>query len=347
MFSFKLFLLILFAVEEIIKLYSKRTPHALPLPCLTPNDRPVIGILTQPSKYTNPQGIKQSYIAASYVKFLESAGAQVVPILYDYDEDTLRNIFNKINGVFFPGGDAEIFIDGKFGKKLTHFSLTGQFLANLVLDSNNQGFYYPLFGTCLGHELISVIISGDYDLLSKVNSLNHCNNLEFNQNLNISKIYQGIPQQIIDYVRNQQGAFFNHENAVEYQSYDNDDNLKDFFNITSYSRDIANATRFIASFEGKNSPVFSWQYHPEKVAFEWKLTDNINHKKEMIEFAQNIANFVVKEARKNNNTMDDDTLARLLINNYNTSRKNDSSFEQSYFFDELGENKIRRKKLFN
>lgn len=45
------------------------------------NDRPVIGILTQPSRTCEKIGKGNSYIAASYVKYLESAGARVVPIL--------------------------------------------------------------------------------------------------------------------------------------------------------------------------------------------------------------------------------------------------------------------------
>lgn len=41
---------------------------------------PVIGILTQDSLSHNPG---RSYLAASYVKFIESAGGRVVPVHYD------------------------------------------------------------------------------------------------------------------------------------------------------------------------------------------------------------------------------------------------------------------------
>jgi hypothetical protein len=43
-------------------------------------DRPLIGILSQGGEPA-PEG--SSYIAASYVKFVESAGARAVPILHD------------------------------------------------------------------------------------------------------------------------------------------------------------------------------------------------------------------------------------------------------------------------
>ncbi|GBN69157.1 hypothetical protein AVEN_48325-1 [Araneus ventricosus] len=43
------------------------------------NDRPIIGVVTEEINSTTvPQAI--SYMLASYVKFLESAGARVVPI---------------------------------------------------------------------------------------------------------------------------------------------------------------------------------------------------------------------------------------------------------------------------
>ncbi len=60
---------------------------------------PVIGILSQPVSDNSYQ-----YIAASYVKWLESAGATAIVIPYDADESLTREIFSQINGVLFPGG---------------------------------------------------------------------------------------------------------------------------------------------------------------------------------------------------------------------------------------------------
>lgn len=65
---------------------SARSPPSCHAPDSKLNFRPVIGILTHPgdgasgrlSNHTNA-----SYIAASYVKFVESAGARVIPIIYN------------------------------------------------------------------------------------------------------------------------------------------------------------------------------------------------------------------------------------------------------------------------
>jgi len=41
---------------------------------------PVIGILTLPSDVKGYDSVQYSYIASSYVKWIEASGAQVIPI---------------------------------------------------------------------------------------------------------------------------------------------------------------------------------------------------------------------------------------------------------------------------
>lgn len=344
MSSLKIFPILFLAVPSIIyfistpnsrNLSSKQTPVESAEPT---NLRPVIGILTQPTKYVSAEGGKQSYIAASYVKQLEMAGAQVIPLLYDYDEDELRTLLSGINGVLFPGGEAEIIKNNSSGEKnLTYFGRHSKFITDHIVWMNEKGTYFPLFGTCLGHEIIAIAISEDYDVLSKVNSSNHCQQIEFNNYTNISKIFGSISENLLNYITDNNGAYYNHNYAVEDQNYEKDKKLNNFFHITSYSHD-KNGTKFINTFEGKKLPVYSWQFHPEKPVFEWKLVDDINHSPEMVEFSQEIANFIVNEARKNNNSMSQTDLDSLLIYNYKTSRKNASSFEQLYFFDRISKN---------
>jgi gamma-glutamyl hydrolase len=51
------------------------------------NNRVLIGVLSQPS---DPAGRGESYIAASYVKFLEAAGARVVPFVHDMPKHEIK-----------------------------------------------------------------------------------------------------------------------------------------------------------------------------------------------------------------------------------------------------------------
>jgi len=82
------------------------------------NSRPLVGILSQPGdgmEYSltsdwNAMGEKPlppnyttSYIAASYVKFVEAGGGRVVPLIYNEPEEVLREvglIFRVL--IFFP-----------------------------------------------------------------------------------------------------------------------------------------------------------------------------------------------------------------------------------------------------
>lgn len=44
--------------------------------------KPIIGVYTEPSDYSGYPADKYAYIAASYIKYIEMAGGQAVPIDY-------------------------------------------------------------------------------------------------------------------------------------------------------------------------------------------------------------------------------------------------------------------------
>ena len=69
------------------------------------NDNPVIGILTMPSDGSyNYSALNYSFLPSSYVKQIWAAGARVVYIPYEADENKIKKIFASLNGIFFTGG---------------------------------------------------------------------------------------------------------------------------------------------------------------------------------------------------------------------------------------------------
>ena len=50
----------------------------------------------------------KSYIAASYVKFVEMAGARAVPVLLDQSDEYYMRVFQGTNGMLVPGGGADV-----------------------------------------------------------------------------------------------------------------------------------------------------------------------------------------------------------------------------------------------
>ncbi|KAM1902109.1 hypothetical protein EV1_030668 [Malus domestica] len=91
-----------------------RTSDSSSSKCTAPdpkiNYRPVIGILSHPGDGASGRlsnAATASYIAASYVKFVESAGARVIPLIYNEPPDVLFQKLDLVNGVLFTGGWAK------------------------------------------------------------------------------------------------------------------------------------------------------------------------------------------------------------------------------------------------
>ena len=76
--------------------------------CVLPNQRPIIGIYTQSIDSDEPTSelpegrlyasFNESYIATSYVKFVEMSGAQVVPIYAYSNKSYFDALLPKLNG---------------------------------------------------------------------------------------------------------------------------------------------------------------------------------------------------------------------------------------------------------
>eukprot|EP00890_Picochlorum_soloecismus_P001023 jgi/Picsp_1/1921/NSC_05387-R1_protein len=96
-------------------------------------DRPLIGILSQGGEPA-PEG--SSYIAASYVKFVESAGARAVPILHDMSKKEMERRFRAVNGILIPGGGQDLSPGHPYYDAVEH-------LFDLAVKENDAGVVYP------------------------------------------------------------------------------------------------------------------------------------------------------------------------------------------------------------
>jgi len=111
-----------------------------------------------PSSDASSSSSLPSYFDASYVQWLEQAGARIVPIPFDISTEDLEVLFDKLNGVLFTGGPAQPETDKQYFETATN-------LFNLVSSSSS---HVPLWGTCLGFETISSIVgSGEDNVLSE------------------------------------------------------------------------------------------------------------------------------------------------------------------------------------
>ena len=70
-----------------------------------PPQNPIIGVYTVDAEdFGQDKTPFQTYIASSYVKYIQMSAAQVVPLFYHYSQEQLDTILPKLNGVLFPGG---------------------------------------------------------------------------------------------------------------------------------------------------------------------------------------------------------------------------------------------------
>ena len=84
--------------------------------CATSTSRPIIGVLTVPVEngcVTAASGVSSSGDVTScfhslYVKWIEAAGARVVPLRYDAPLSELDALVGSLNGILFTGGETPI-----------------------------------------------------------------------------------------------------------------------------------------------------------------------------------------------------------------------------------------------
>ena len=118
------------------------------------NEQPVIGIVSQglDSDFNNDPRFDgyDSYIMAAYVKFMEAAGARVVPLVWNEPEEVTMDKLSKLDGVLFPGG-ANSYVE--WGRKVI----------DKIMEYNDDGHFYPAWGTCLGYEALMVWASSAGD----------------------------------------------------------------------------------------------------------------------------------------------------------------------------------------
>lgn len=140
------------------------------------NYRPVIGILSHPGdgasgRLNNSSDV--SYIAASYVKFAEMAGARVIPIIYTEPPEIISQKLSLVNGIIFTGGRT---------KEGLYFEVVKGILKK-VLEKNDAGEHFPLLAICLGFELLTMIISKDNNILEEFSASHQASTVQFVENI--------------------------------------------------------------------------------------------------------------------------------------------------------------------
>uniref|UniRef100_W5LDG2 folate gamma-glutamyl hydrolase n=2 Tax=Astyanax mexicanus TaxID=7994 RepID=W5LDG2_ASTMX len=284
------------------------------------NDSPVIGVLAQ-EVYAAPSG-KNAYIAASYVKYLESAGAKVVPVMINRSEEEYTRLFKSLNGILFPGGGVSITSSG--------YAKAAGIFYRLALEANSKGDYFPVWGTCLGFEQLTLLTSEKL-LLSHTNTSGVALPLNFTSEVSDSRMFKDFPKDLMTSLANEPLTENSHQWSITTESFKGNEKLNKFYRILSTNTD--GQKEFVSTVEAYDYPVYGTQWHPEKNTFEW-TRPYIPHTPSAIKTTFYMADFFVNEAKKSLHSFSSqEEEQNALIYNYSPSYTGKmSAFEQIYFF---------------
>ncbi|GAA6107997.1 zgc:171566 [Tachysurus ichikawai] len=288
------------------------------------NYRPVIGVLSQENLESDHHAKGSSYIAASYVKYLESAGARVVPIRINETEEDYSKLFYSINGLLLPGGDADL--------QKSQFSRVAKIFYELAIKANDDSDYFPIWGTCQGFQQLTVLTSNE-NLLTLTNTKAVAMPLVFAPGGQNSRLFKSFPKDLLHSLSSENITSNFHSWSMSIQNFTSNYKLKRFYKVLTTNTD--GRKEFISTMEAYRYPFYAVQWHPEKSPFEWIDKSGMIHSTSAIRASFYTASFFVSEAMKSQHhfpTPSDEEKA--LIYNYDPVFKGmNSIFIQNYYFD--------------
>uniref|UniRef100_A0A3P8XB30 folate gamma-glutamyl hydrolase n=1 Tax=Esox lucius TaxID=8010 RepID=A0A3P8XB30_ESOLU len=289
------------------------------------NNRPIIGILTQEVNDHVMKPFGKTYIPASYVKYIESGGSRVVPIRLTQSTAEYEKIFRSINGLLFIGGSSNL--------ETSNFARVARIFYRLALKANDAGDFFPIWGTCLGMQLLTVLVAGE-NLLTKTPA----ENMSLPLNLTTgkafsSRMFEGFSSNLMNALSQEALTGNFHHYGVTVETFKDNDKLQSFFSILSTNK-AENGATFVSTMEGKTYPFYGVQWHPEVSRFQWDPKLTFPHSPDAVRVASLLAEFFVNEGRRNLHYFSQpEEEAMSLIYNYTpTYTGNFTGYEQIYFF---------------
>ncbi|WVY99526.1 hypothetical protein V8G54_025596 [Vigna mungo] len=283
--------------------------------------QPVIGIVSHPGdsadgRLSNATGV--SYIAASYVKFVEAAGARVVPLIYTEPPEKLLKKLELVNGVLFTGGTAnsglyfdtvtkifkinlfpdaeECFVDTCTFSILEPYASKLSFSVQKTLEKNDAGDHFPLYAVCLGFELITMIVSQVSFFSQEEMSADKSGTCYLLVQYTIITVSLSLscrfPPELLRKMTTDCLVMQNHHLGISPGKFLGSRKLSRFFEILTTSTDDFDKV-YVSTISSRNYPVTGFQWHPEKNAFEWG-SPRIPHTEDAIQITQHAANFLVR-----------------------------------------------------
>lgn len=132
-------------------------------------------------------------------------------------------------------------------------------LFDMAVASNDAGDPFPIWGTCLGHQLLQILATNisRNDLLVETDSVGHPANLDFTEAAAKSRMFGGAPKELLEKLASADYniALENHMYGVPPAFYGKWPELARWYNVLSTTKD-RNGLEYISTIEGVKYPFF-------------------------------------------------------------------------------------------
>nr|XP_046243759.1 gamma-glutamyl hydrolase [Scatophagus argus] len=288
------------------------------------NDRPVIGVLTQivSDEVLKPFG--RTFIPASYVKYMESGGSRVMPIRLTLSAAEYETIFRQINGLLLIGGAADL--------ETSDFARVAKIFYTLARAANDAGDFFPIWGTCMGMQLLTVLVAGE-NLLTNTTAENIAMPLNLTTEATSSRMFEGFPSELMMALSQEPLTGNFHHYGLTVKTFQENEMLQNFFSILS-TNIAENGAHFVSTIEGKRYPFYGTQWHPEVNRFQWNRKLNFPHSRHAIQLSSLLAEFFSNEGRRSLHHFDnpEEEDSSLIYSYTPVYAANFTGYEQLYFF---------------
>ena len=283
--------------------------------------KPVIGIYGNPYPENDITYYNKTFYVMAYIRWLEAFGAEVMAINNWWSESEIEYILNKVNGVLFMGG-------GRDFNLTSNWELKAKFILNFALKNN-----LPVYGTCMGFQLLHVIFAEDEKILSE-------NKYEDSGVEHSIILVKGIPLKLfslfedkeLEILENNPSTVYFHHDGIDKNDYAKNKKLNNIFHLTSIAYD-KHYNFFTNTIEGKNSSIFGSQFHPEKVPYIRTKNYVLNHSMDSLTVSQLIGLYFVEKRKKNENRFDEKEREKYdFFNTYKNNSKFIFNYDEEYFY---------------
>ncbi|XP_069756495.1 gamma-glutamyl hydrolase-like isoform X2 [Narcine bancroftii] len=273
----------------------------------TLNDRPIIGILAQHT-VDGLSKVAKTYVASTYVKYLESAGSRVTAIRLYLTESEYEKTFYSINGILLPGGAVDL--------QMSEFARVAGIFYRLAKEACDQGDYFPIWGTCLGHQLLMTLTA----------ATKSC------------KMFKDFPAEMMRVLSDKPLTGNFHRYSLTLQAFEGNEKLRSFYRLISTNTDRQGVT-FVSTIEAFRYPIYGTQWHPEANRYFWKESLEAPHCPLGVRVSYLLAEFFVNEARRNFHHFEkkEEEESALIDQHMPKFLGDKSSFRSVYLFDLLGD----------